>query len=75
MLRPPYECTYCGLEDGRGLYSPINANTGPLCRECYDQLPKYIDFSQWHMWLKSKIKRKWDSRHEHNQNSQVQDMF
>ncbi len=57
MVKSPYECTYCGLVDNNGLYSPISISTGALCRDCYDSLPQHIDNRQWDMWLRAKMRK------------------
>ncbi len=56
MVKSPYECTYCGIIDNRGLYSSIDMNNGALCRDCYDSIPQYIDYCQWNKWLRAKMR-------------------
>lgn len=58
MVRPYNECTYCGLVDIRGLYSSIDLNTGALCRDCFRQIPSWINIAtQGHRYLKARIKK------------------
>jgi hypothetical protein len=58
MVLSVNECTYCRVVDIRGLYSPINHNTGAVCRDCYNHIPDWIDMhDQGHKYLKARIKK------------------